>query len=86
MKKKVYKLKGDSKYEFPVNATNKAYYDFRLHVNKRKLQSSIDSRNELIKKYNKKPKRVDSSASVLLLMVLYYLFIGILVLLSKLGI
>jgi hypothetical protein len=86
MKKQVYKLKDDCfKYEVPSNESSKSSYDFRMYINKRRLQNVLDNRNKLIKKYSK-PKRVNSLVLALILLTVYYALIGFIVLFSKLGI
>ncbi|MBU1121803.1 MAG: hypothetical protein KKF54_03790 [Candidatus Omnitrophica bacterium] len=86
MKKKVYKLKDEYfKCEIPINDSSKALYDFKTYINKRKLQNALDARNKLIKKYNK-PKRVNSWVLIFSLLAGYYLLVGFIILLSKLGI
>ena len=81
MNKKVYILKDGLKYDAPKDAASKQRYDFRMFINKKKLQAQRNERKKLIKKYTKP----DYFVQVLGLMAFYYLFIGFLILMSKLG-
>ena len=81
MNKKVYILKDDLKYDVPKDAASKTRYDFRMFINKRKLQTRLNERKKLIEKHTKP----DYLVQVLGLMAFYYLFVGLLILISKLG-
>ena len=79
MKKKIYKLKKDLKYQ------DSSDNSFITYINKRKLQKALDSREKRFTHYAKKYKRMNDWVLALWLLGFYYLVIGLIVLLSKCG-
>ena len=82
--KKVYRLKNDLKYEIPSDKDEKSFNNFRMYINKRKLEEALNSRKELFKKY-KKPKRMNNFLLALLLLAFHYLLIFFIICLSHFG-
>ena len=80
MNKRVYKLKDDLKYEVPKGSKSPCV-EFAKLITYRKFQIELAAREERIKKY----KRPSSLSVLLALVVFHYLFIGLVMLLSKLG-
>ncbi|MCK4828589.1 hypothetical protein KA005_73340 [bacterium] len=82
--KKVYRLKNDLKYEIPSDKAEKSFNDFRMYINKRKLEEALNSRKELFKKY-KKPKRMNDFVLALLILGFYYFLTLLVIFLSRFG-
>jgi len=83
VKKKVYILRNNSKYQISANSFDKSFHDLQMYITRRKLQITLDNREKLLKelsqRYQKKPKKMNDWLLGLLLLVCHYLLILLLI-------
>ncbi len=83
MEKKIYRLeKKLIKYKIPTDNPSKSFYDFQMYINRSRLQKAFKARKKLIKKY----KKPNDFVLILKLLAFYYALVGLIILLSKIGI
>jgi len=89
MKKRIYKLKNDLKYEILPKKSEKSFYDLLMYITRRKLQITLANREKLFKElsqmYPKKYKRINDFLLGLLLLAFHYLLILLIIALSHFG-
>lgn len=81
MNKKVYILKDDLKYTVPAQA-NQEMHNLIMYITRRKFQETLRLRQELVKKYGKKRKRMNDWLVLVMLYGFYLTMVGLMVLLS----
>jgi len=82
MEKKIYKIRPTcEKYKPYVDSSAKSSYDLQMAVNKWRVQKALNARKKTGKKY----KKPNSFVLILKLLAFYYALLGLMILLSKLG-
>lgn len=75
---KIYKLRKDNwKYEIPEKSSHYSFYDLQDYINKSGVKKALKER--------KKYKRPNDFILILKFLAFYYLLIGFIILLGKLG-